>query len=130
MAVGNIVTVWPRKGSRWYVGEYVVAAGAITAGTVKYKGEVAVTFISTGIVNFQCLNNGVASKPSSVCRLAAVIANPLLPGAAVGGWSHFLNVDSMNTNGSFRWQFNQQSFAVADTVGIVKLSFCVEMEAA
>lgn len=120
----------PRRGSRWYVGEFVVAAGAITAGTVKYKGEVAVTFVSTGVYKFQCLENGVAARPGSACRLAQVVANVTLPGAAVGGWEHFINVDNMNASGSFQYQFNQQSFAAADTTGTVKLSFLVELEAA
>lgn len=128
MAVGSPIIRMPRRSSRWFVGEFAVAAGAITAGTVKYKNEVGVTFISTGLYQFQCLENGVAARPGAPCRLAAVIANVTLPGATAGGWSHFINVDNMNASGNFRYQFNQQSFAAADTTGTVKLAFLVELE--
>jgi len=132
MAVGNIVIRMPRRGSRWYVGEFAVAGGAITAGTTKFKGEVSVTRNSAGLYTFQCLENGVAAKPGVPCRLAAVCPTFTTPpgGATEGGWSWDLNADNLNTNGSWQLRINQQSWAVADPVQTVKVAFLIELEAA
>lgn len=130
MAVGYTVIRMPRKGSRWYNGEFTGAAGSVN--TIKFKGEVLITYISTGLYQAQCLENGVAARPSSVSRIAAVnVAVVALSGATNGGWQIIpVQVDNMTASGNFRFQTNQQSFAAADALGTIKLSFLIETEAA
>lgn len=120
----------PRRGSRWYNGEFTGAAGSVN--TVKFKGEVSVTYIGAGVYEFQCLENGVAARPGTTSRIAAMNIDVVaLSGATNGGWIKIpIFVDNMNASGKFRSQLSQQSFAAADGIGVIKVSFLIELEAA
>lgn len=130
MAVGSPVIRVPRSGRRIYSGEFTGAGGAVSG--IKFKGEVSVTYISAGLYEFQCLENGVAARPGTVSRLAYVNIDVVgLSGATNGGWTKIpIQTDNMNASGKFRAQLNQQSFAAADGIGTIKVEFAIEREAA
>ena len=131
MAVGTAVIRVPRKGNRTYSGDFAVAGGAITAGSVKFKQEVAVTRTGAGVYRFQCLENGAAARPGSLCRISSVKPTFARPAAgADGGWGWHMTNDQMNASGFFEITTFQQSFAAADLVQTAKVEFTIETEAA
>lgn len=129
MAVGQAIIRMPRRGARWYNGEFLGAAGSISG--VKFKGEVSVTRTGAGLYTFQCLENGVAARPGSTCRITQFGFTPVnLTNTAQGGYFFVPLVDSLNTNGSFTTQASALAGAAADIQVLMKVSFLVELEAA
>jgi hypothetical protein len=119
----------PRRGSRWYTGEFTGAAGSISG--VKFKNEVSVTRTGAGLYTFQCLENGAAARPGTACRIAKFASTPVnLTTGAQGGWFFWPLVDSLTTNGSFTTQASSQAGAAADIQVLMKIAFLIELEAA
>ena len=129
MAVGNPVIRMPRRGSRWYTGEFTGAAGSISG--VKFKNEVSVTRTGAGLYTFQCLEGGAAARPGSTCRIAQFGFTPVnLTNTAQGGWFFCPLVDSLTTNGSFTTQASALAGTAADIQVLMKIAFLIELEAA
>lgn len=129
MGVGSPIIRVPRRGRRIYSGEFAVAAGAITGGSVKFRSEVAVTRTGAGVYRFQCLENGIAARPGGPCRLSRITPTINRPaGATDGGWLWHLSNDQMNASGFFEVTFAQQSFAAADPVQTLKVEFEIEQD--
>lgn len=119
----------PRRGARWYTGEFTGAAGSISG--VKFKGEALVTWTGTGLYTFQCLENGVAARPGSTCRIAQFGFTPVnLTTTAQGGWFFGPLVDSLTTNGSFTMRANALAGTAADIQVLMKMAVLIELEAA
>jgi len=132
MAVGFAVIRMPRRGARWYTGEFLGAAGSISG--VKFKNEVSVTRTGAGLYTFQCLEGpapGVAARPGSTCRIAQFGFTPVnLTNTAQGGYFWVPLVDSLTTNGSFTTQASALAGTAADIQVLVKVAFLIELEAA
>lgn len=108
------------RDSMFYRGEFTGAVGSISL--VKFKGAVTATWNSTGLITF---NVGV--KNLHLKNLQLVFITPT--GATVGGWSWSLAANAINSAGTFQVQIQQQSWAVADPVGVVKVAFELSPEA-
>ena len=129
MAVGSPVARYPRRGARWYTGEFTGAAGSIS--NVKFKNEMSVTRTGAGLYTFQCLENGAAARPGTTCRIAAFSFTPVnLTNTAQGGWFFGPLVDSLTTNGSFTTQASAQAGTAADIQVLMKVAILIELEAA
>ena len=129
MAVGNPVIRMPRRGSRWYTGEFTGAAGSISG--VKFKNEVSVTRTGAGLYTFQCLEGGAAARPGTTCRIAKFAFTPVnLTNTAFGGWFFWPLVDSLTTNGSFTTEAFALAGTAADIQTLMKVAFLIELEAA
>lgn len=129
MAVGNIVQRAPRRGTRYFSGEFTGAAGSISG--VKTKGEFSVTYSGVGLYTIQYLENGVAAKPGSPCRIAQFQLNAVgLSTVGQGGWDTNITTDNLNTNGSFTITAFSVAGAAADIQVLAKVWFTVELEAA
>lgn len=124
------VTLSNRIGRKVFSGQFAVAAGAITAGTTKFKGDVTVVRDGAGLYTFTLRN--AAGNAWKGLRLARVSPTFITPpgGAAEGGWAWTLNADNMTAAGTFQLRINQQSWAAADPVQTVRIEFVVEGEVA
>lgn len=129
MAVGSAVARYARRGSRWYTGEFTGVAGPIVSQ--KFKGELSILRTGAGLYTFQCLENGVAARPASPCRIAKFGFTPInLTNTAQGGWFFIPLVDSLNTNGSFTTQANALAGTAADILVLMKIAILIEAEVA
>ena len=129
MAVGNVIQRSPRRGTRYFSGEFTGAAGSVSG--VKMKGEFSITYTGAGIYTFQYLENGVAAKPGSPCRIAQFSLNAVgLSVVGQGGWDTNITTDNLNTNGSFVITSFSVAGAAADIQVLAKVYFTIEMEAA
>jgi hypothetical protein len=132
MGVFNIISQYMRNGRRTWSGQFAVAAGAVTAGTVKFKNHVTVTRNGAGLFTFAMFNDPANLIAYRALRLARVTPTFTTPpgGAAEGGWAWTLNGNTVSTNGQFQIRINQQSWAAADPVQTVLMEWVTEMEAA
>src|SRR5258707_7444799 len=97
MAVGTPIIRMPRRGARWYNGEFTGAAGSISG--VKFKSEVSVTRTGAGLYTFQCLENGVAARPGRNCRNTSFVFTPVqFITNAQGGYFFASLVQSLTTH--------------------------------
>lgn len=129
MAVGSIVARYPRKNSRWLLGEFTGAAGSISG--VKFKNEMSVVRTGAGLYTFQYLEGGASVRPGNPCRIAYFGFTPVnLTNTAQGGWFFFPLVDSLTTNGSFTTQANALAGTAADIQVLMKMAILIEGEAA
>lgn len=132
MAVFLSVAQWLRRDSKVWSGQFAVAAGAITAGTTKFKNAVTVTRAGAGLYTFAMFVDNALLIPFKPLRLGAVHPTFLTPpgGAAEGGWAWTLNADNVASAGTFQIRINQQSWAASDPVQTVKMWWVTEGEAA
>ena len=131
MAVGNAVARYPRRGVRYYGGEFTGAAGSISG--VKFKSEMTVTYAGAGLYTFQCVEgpNQVPARPGAVCRLADVDMTTVnLSNTAQGGWAWTVAADNLNTNGSFQIKTFALAGTAADLQVLTKFWITIELEAA
>lgn len=124
MGVKNVIRRLPRLRSREFSGEFAVAGGAITAGTVKFGGEVTVVRNGAGLYTFTIVD-GKQGRLADVDTFVVALS-----GATNGGWSWSVAADNIASAGTFQIQYQQQSFAAADPSGTVKVWFLTEGEAA
>lgn len=122
MAVGNVIGRFPRKGKRFFSGEFTVTGTSVSA--VKFMGEVTVTRNGVGDYTFAVVDGKQG-------RLSGYdITLPTPSGATVGGWSYTLVSNTMATDGKFRVLFAQQSWAAAEPAGLITVEFSTEGQAA
>lgn len=132
MPTFTIEAQWLNQESKVWSGEFAVAGGAVTAGSVKFHNAVTVTRNSAGLFTFAMFADNpklIAFKP---LRLAMVHPTFITPpgGAAEGGWAWTLNADNVASAGTFQLRINQQSWAAADPVQTVKMVWITEGRAA
>lgn len=125
--VGSAIAQFFYANTAFVRGEFTGAVGSISL--VKFKGLMSATWNSTGLVTFTLLaNDGVSALKGLHIKNLQIV--PLTPtGATVGGWTWSLAANNMGTAGTFQIQFQQQSWAAADVVGIVKVAVELSSEA-
>jgi hypothetical protein len=112
-----------------FTGEFTGNAGSVTG--VKMKGELSIVYTGTGVYTFQYLENGVACRPGSPCRITSVWFGVVgLANTAQGGWDTNITTDNLNVNGSFVLTAFTVTGAAADAQGICKVVIVTEKELA
>lgn len=122
MAVGNVIARYPRKGRRYFTGEFTGANGSLSG--VKSKGEVTVAYGGEGVYNFSI----VEGKQGRLSRFAHTIINPATTDGGSG--RTVVTADTVATDGKFTVTTFNQANAAADVIGIMKFEIAVEGEAA
>lgn len=105
---------------KMWSGEFTFSGGV--PSLPKFHNAVTLTDSGVGLVTFNCFVDNPKQVPFK-SRLAGIHPTFLTPpgGAAEGGWSWTLDNDAMLTAGTFRLRINQQSWAAADPVQVVKM---------
>ena len=122
MGVGNLVVRYPRRGTRFFSGEFTGANGSVSG--MLSKGEVTVSRSGEGVYVLTAADGRGA-------RLTRFSINVINPNTADGGSGRTdLTTDAMVASGAITITTFNQANAAADIIAVAKFEIETERESA